>query len=589
MKKSECAQGKIVINCVGLRLLHELLDDGRDNQAIRLKEFFADQSRFPPDQISRFNSLKELWNAKLIACDDRSEVHGWGARFVLVSTKSTKNGDHSVYTAGRISRSELDRVMDVDLADPQSLLEEKLSLEEKLALAEYELRLSQEDVVKLKSDLQKKSVTTVDDSKGSNEDASVSHESESQQMKRHNSFSDMGPLKDNERRDLNCAVKEYLLLAGYRLTAMTFLEEVTDQNLDAWPNSSASVRDALRHYYYQYLSSTTEAAEEKISMLRENESLKKEIDSQESEKVSLMKMKDIVENQVTDLTKSLEALQKDIKDKEKLVQDLKKSLEHQRKELNDCRAEITSLKMHIEGTQSGRQIVKSASDYVLSPSLHSYEEETKLPQGETEPRRTKSVTSFNIENYSVKTEDEEGNLSECSVLPSAVGIVSGNSTLADYECTGNQTFDEMTHKSEKASEGTMVSSSDDNGVNISSVNYSKHIGELSPESNGVIIKSETPVTEPNAEKIVRFRNYSDPFRCAAKDCTLIMEIEQGGCNMDINHMYEERRLLVAQSCGELVEYVRPEITRDSLSVCQLTTCEDLWVRNAHNLALLLHL
>lgn len=39
-------------------------------------------------------------------------------------------------------------------------------------------------------------------------------------------LSDLGPLKDNERVDLNCAVKEYLLLAGYRLTTMTFYEEV---------------------------------------------------------------------------------------------------------------------------------------------------------------------------------------------------------------------------------------------------------------------------------------------------------------------------------------------------------------------------
>lgn len=39
-------------------LLHELLDDGRDAQAIRLKEFFSDPSHFPPDQISRYNSLR---------------------------------------------------------------------------------------------------------------------------------------------------------------------------------------------------------------------------------------------------------------------------------------------------------------------------------------------------------------------------------------------------------------------------------------------------------------------------------------------------------------------------------------------------
>lgn len=49
-------------------LLHELLDDGRDDQAIRLKEFFADPIQFPPDQISRFNSLRG-WNYLLKIVD----------------------------------------------------------------------------------------------------------------------------------------------------------------------------------------------------------------------------------------------------------------------------------------------------------------------------------------------------------------------------------------------------------------------------------------------------------------------------------------------------------------------------------------
>ena len=39
-------------------LLHELLDDGRDAHAIRLKEFFANPDKFPPDHISRFTSLR---------------------------------------------------------------------------------------------------------------------------------------------------------------------------------------------------------------------------------------------------------------------------------------------------------------------------------------------------------------------------------------------------------------------------------------------------------------------------------------------------------------------------------------------------
>lgn len=45
-------------------------------------------------------------------------------------------------------------------------------------------------------------------------------------QKKDTTLSNLGPVKDVERQDLNCAVKEYLLLAGYRLTAMTFYEEV---------------------------------------------------------------------------------------------------------------------------------------------------------------------------------------------------------------------------------------------------------------------------------------------------------------------------------------------------------------------------
>jgi hypothetical protein len=89
----------------------------------------------------------------------------------------------------------------------------------------------------------------------------LTNEGSSHHDKRDAKISTLGPLKDNERKDLNCAVKEYLLLAGYRLAAMTFIEEVPDQDLDVWINSSACVPDALRRYYYQYLSSTTEAAE----------------------------------------------------------------------------------------------------------------------------------------------------------------------------------------------------------------------------------------------------------------------------------------------------------------------------------------
>lgn len=52
------------------------------------------------------------------------------------------------------------------VADPQSLLEEKQALEEKMAFCEYELRLAQEDITKLKTELQKKSEISANELSG---------------------------------------------------------------------------------------------------------------------------------------------------------------------------------------------------------------------------------------------------------------------------------------------------------------------------------------------------------------------------------------------------------------------------------------
>ncbi len=38
---------------------------------------------------------------------------------------------------------------------------------------------------------------------------------------------DLGSLGEKERINVNCAVQQYLMTAGYKITAMTFQEEVT--------------------------------------------------------------------------------------------------------------------------------------------------------------------------------------------------------------------------------------------------------------------------------------------------------------------------------------------------------------------------
>ncbi|TMX00173.1 hypothetical protein EJD97_001294 [Solanum chilense] len=592
-------------------LLHELLDDGRDDQAIRLKQFFSDPSQFPPDQISRFNSIR--------------------------------------------------------VADPQSLLEEKESLEEKLALCEYEFRLSQEDIVQLKSELQKKSQTSPCPISDLKIDPSENHGTDSQQQKREGSFSDLGPLKDNERKDLNYAVKEYLLLAGYRLTAMTLLEEVIDQDLDVQQNSSACIPDALRHYYYQYLSSTSEAAEEKIAMLRENESLVKENDKLKHEKQSLLKSKDMADAQVTVLAKSLEALQKEMKDKEILVQSLKQSLESQRQELNECRAEITSLKMHIEGARSARNFVASDFEGVDLPSTDSYKEEIKVLQNEIQRLKlaTNSLNSESLENINEETrntcpENEVEKSSDHNVFDDSAGVSSGDLGAAGSQLSMTQTSDSQLLMSQTSADTIteperVVEVSHDNCVGDKVENVLKHNGELPSEAKGLILKPDNLLVESNAQKIslgtiqilsdalpkivpyvlINHREELLPLiMCAIErhpdsstrdslthtlfnlikrpdeeqrriimDACVTLARNVGEmrtetellpqCWEQINHMYEERRLLVAQSCGELAEFVRPEI-RDSLIlsiVQQLIEDSATVVReaSAHNLALLLPL
>lgn len=59
--------------------------------------------------------------------------------------------------------------------------------------------------------------------------------------------------------------------------------------------------------------------QEKISMLRKNESLLEENEKLNHEKMCLVKNKDMAEGQISALNKSLESLQKDLKDKENLV------------------------------------------------------------------------------------------------------------------------------------------------------------------------------------------------------------------------------------------------------------------------------
>ncbi|CAA6673224.1 unnamed protein product [Spirodela intermedia] len=437
-------------------LLHELVEDGRDDQAIRLREFFSDTSLFPPTRL---------------------------------------------------------------VADAQSLLEEKEMLQEKLAISEYDLRLAQEDLLKLKDELQRKSELHPDNS----DDPSQTDGGE--QEKRGGSV-DLGSLKDVERWVLNCAVKEYLMLAGYRLTAMTFYEEVTDQNLDVWPKSPAHVNDALRHYYYQYLSSTADAAEEKISILRDRDKLLEETERLTSEKESLEKSRDLANNRLASLTKIAGNNAEGTFCFK--VYDLKQSLELQRKELNECRAEITSLKMHIESSRASQGWVSEKTEHLQSRNIDSSVED-KFNQSQAESYKRDLISDDPVSSYGLEA---------IHILADALP------KIVPYVLINHRTSPLMICAIERHPEST--------------------VRDLLTHTLFNLIK------RPDEQQ-----------RRIIMDACVILAKNVGEMRtetellLNINHTYEERRLLVAQSCGELAEFV----LEDPAGVVRQAA--------AHNLALLL--
>ncbi|XP_017405551.1 uncharacterized protein LOC108319049 [Vigna angularis] len=580
-------------------LLHELLDDGRHDQAIRLQNYFADPSRFPPNDISRLNSLPT--------------------------------------------------------ADPQTLLHLKNQSEHKLAITDYELRLANEDIAKLKSQLhshtQRLNQLYAPQSNGDAWEG----------QNREPNGNAMGPLTDTERRDLNCAVKEYLLFAGYRLTAMTFYEEVKDQNLENWNNTNASGPHALRHYYYHYLSSTPVVAEENITQGQESNTLLIANERLKQENESLLKDKDMAYGQITDLTKSLEALHKDLKDKENMVQVLKQSLENQRKDLHASRIEISKLKMNIERSGSGNHVVVGDVDKFQLASSDNYKEEINKLQMEVEwlkeqnrgiPEHGKFVgyenETLHIEDTEIEIHEDQGAISY--PIDAALDIIRNE----DAQSTTSRTMSKYTDKHEDEPYALFnpanANSAFENIENIPEQNVSKQ-----EEDNKINAKTDNANDEAISEKmglrtiqiladalpkivpyvLINHREELLPLMmCAIEhhpdsrtrdslthtlfnlikrpdeqqrriimDACVSLAKNVGEmrtetellpqCWEQINHTYEERRLLVAQSCGELAEFVRPEI-RDSLIlsiVQQLIEDGAIIVREAaaHNLAMLLPL
>ncbi|BBM96804.1 hypothetical protein Mp_1g00840 [Marchantia polymorpha subsp. ruderalis] len=372
---------------------------------------------------------------------------------------------------------------------------------------------------------------------------------------------------------------------------MTFYEEVGDQDMNHWRNQAAHVPDALRRYYLSFLASTVDAAEERSLLLSENE--------------SLLKDKEALGEEVSSLTKSLESIRKEAKEKDRQIRQLRESLEMTQKELNVNRAEMTSLKLELESMISGRNHERSQSGDI--PAL----EERQI---DVNGKAADSVPREDVVNESPVT--QSGPISSTTDMSKETMSSSGTLTNVYTESNGEDGYKSMLTSDELSSHETRRDSVDEKHettVQVLADTLPKIVPYVLINHREELLPLIMCAIERHPEHTVRdslthtlfnlIKRPDEQQRRVIMDACVSLARNVGDirsetellpqCWEQINHKYEERRILVAQSCGELGQFVRAE-TRPSLILSiiqQLIEDEATVVREAaaQNLALLLPL
>ncbi|XP_024525022.1 lisH domain and HEAT repeat-containing protein KIAA1468 homolog [Selaginella moellendorffii] len=405
-------------------------------------------------------------------------------------------------------------VQNLQETDSKKIMEEKAAALERVAVLEYELRLAQEDVKTLQMKLEARS-----------QDPSQV-QSNSDQLPQAISSRTQDQIGLHERKDLNGAVKDYLVSAGYKLTAMTFCEEADDQVLD----DSGRVPNALQKYYRAYHTS-------------EHETVPSEEPSS-AQCDELAEMRDIYEKEKDLLKGSLKNAEAEATRSATTVHELREALKQVSEELDASRAEIVSLKSLQERYQSleadldnekvistveTEDALKSRETVEQSEESHEHQELHGNPSDRESPEVSQPQVSVPEEPSSVKREEDPETIHILAeALPNIVPYVLINhreELLPLMICAIGRHPDGNVRDSLTHILFNLIKRPDENQRRIimdACISLSTSIGDIRTENE------------------------------------LLPQ-----CWEQINHNYEERRLLVAQSCGELGGFVRSDM-RSSL-------------------------
>lgn len=517
---------------------------------------------------------------------------------------------------------ELAKMQALQGIDAVQLAEEKELTAEKAAVCEYELRLAREDIKNLQEKLSNQVEVASDLSRPdvSLTDTATNGE---KSMTSNGSVKVLGKLGEKEKLDINCAVKEYLMVAGYKISAMTFQEEV-NLDLDDWPDTVAHVPDALRHYYHAFVCSTAEAVLDREALVKENDVLLHQNEAFERENLSL--------------AKTVEQHRKGEREWEKQAQQMKESFEQSTRLLNESRAEVTSLKLELDKLMSSRKVENVQQSVAepttarlesnLSAALPILETESNLAQldpisiaATANPKTDAGTEGVNgIAKTRISPVENTRAYAGFSFVEDILEVILENSTTL-VDSNGCRTSGGHDSRDDTRSDNEHVNLRELKDIHDPEVETVQILADALPKIVPYVLINHREellplimcAIERHPESTVRdslthllfnlIKRPDEAQRHIIMDACVELSKKVGQmrtetellpqCWEQIDHKYEERRLLVAQSCGELGQLVGSEMrTSLVLSIIQqLASDPASVVREAasHNLAVLLPL
>lgn len=310
------------------------------------------------------------------------------------------------------------------------LLKEK---ENRILLLEYELRLSKEDVEGLRAEVKTLLEERRHHRESDSESAASSSEENataavgSQRLAEASELAAERPISILERKSLNYIVRNYLFNHGYKLTAITFSEEVDrEQDLDVWDDRLGPIPPNMLAFYRYFYGSTHrkqfESMQSEIAQLKEqNKSLQTRLDKSEKRGAALEQQardlqaaNGLLEEKIVNIYKKQENEQKEREEREQVIKEAEnEKLKHQQQML---------LLQQQQQQQKENEDKKEEDNTNASQEKEEEKaEETKKEEKEKEHEEKRETENGTEQQQHAPLEGENGNCNNTSTIPTLLG------------------------------------------------------------------------------------------------------------------------------------------------------------------------